>query len=152
MINLLNYPIVFIGTVSVVLSLILTLVNKVIVDQGRMKEIQKKVSVYNKELMKATKSKDQAKVAEMNKEKPQIMQMQQEMMKMQMPMFMSMVPFILVFMFLKRLAVSMDWGVIIQLPFNLPVLGINNSFTWLGWYILCSLPLTALFRKILDVK
>ena len=117
-----------------------------------MKEIQKKVSGFNKEIMRATKAKDTAKVAELNKDKPQIMQMQQEMMKMQMPMFMSMVPFILVFMGLKRLAVSMDWGVIIQLPFNLPILGINNSFTWLGWYILCSLPFTALFRKVLGVR
>jgi len=150
--NLLHQPVLFIGIISIVMSSILTLVNKVIVDQGRMKEIQKRVSSYNKTLMKATKANDQAKVAEMNKEKPQIMQMQQEMMKMQMPMFMSMVPFIIVFMLLKKLAVAMDWGVIIQLPFNLPILGINNSFTWLGWYILCSLPFTALFRKILGVK
>tara|TARA_Y100000310_G_scaffold343171_1_gene449624 strand:- start:58 stop:513 length:456 start_codon:yes stop_codon:yes gene_type:complete len=150
--GLLQSPILLVGMISAVLSLILTLVNKVIVDQGRMKEIQKKVSSFNKELMRATKANDQAKVAEMNKEKPQVMQMQQEMMKMQMPMFMSMVPFIVVFIFLKKLAVSMDWGVIINLPFNIPLLGINNSFTWLGWYILASLPFTVLFRKILGVR
>jgi len=150
--NLLHQPVLFIAIVSIVMSSILTLVNKVIVDQGRMKEIQKRVSSFNKTLMKATKANDQAKVTELNKEKPQITQMQQEMMKMQMPMFMSMVPFIIVFMLLRRLADAMAWGVIIQLPFNIPVLGINNSFTWLGWYILCSLPFTALFRKILGVK
>ena len=79
--GLLQSPILLVGMISAVLSLILTLVNKVIVDQGRMKEIQKKVSSFNKELMRATKANDQAKVAEMNKEKPQVMQMQQEMMK-----------------------------------------------------------------------
>jgi uncharacterized membrane protein (DUF106 family) len=150
--DLLSNPVLFIAIVSGVLSLILTLVNKVIVDQGRMKELQKKVSVYNKELMKASKSNDTAKVAQLNKDKPQIMQMQREMMQMQMPMFMSMVPFIIIFIFLRKLADAMAWGVIMDLPFNLPIMGINNSFTWLGWYILCSLPFTALFRKVLGVK
>lgn len=151
--NLVQYPMYFIMVVSIVLSMILTLVNKLLIDQERMKEIQKRVTAYNKKLMKATKAQDKEELDQLGKEKPQIMKMQSEMMKMQMPMFASMLPFFVVFFLLRRLADNMEWGQFMALPtdpFTWPLFG--AGLTWLGWYILCSLPFTSLFRKVLGVR
>ena len=145
-------PIYFILIISAVISLTLTLVNKLVVDQNRLKEIQKEVKEHNKKLMKANREKDQASIDKLTKDKARVMELQSEMMKMQMPVFASTFPFIIVFFLLKKLALSMAWGAFVLLPFNVPILNIGNSFTWLGWYIMCSLPFTSLFRKILNVN
>ena len=88
----------------------------------------------------------------LNKDKAKVMQLQSEMFKMQLPIFASILPFFLVFALLRSLAASHQWGDFITLPFNVPILGIGASLTWLGWYIICSLPFTALFRKFLGVR
>ena len=150
--DLLAYPMYFIMVVAAVLSFTLALINKVLIDQDRMNEIQNDVKVYNKKLMKATREKDQKVIDKLNKEKPNIMAMQNEMMKMQMPMFASMLPFFVVFYVLRTVATGQNWGEFMQLPFTINILNIGNSFTWLGWYILCSLPFTVLFRKFLGVR
>lgn len=150
--DLFAYPMYFIMVVSAVISLILALVTKVLIDQDRMKDIQKEVKVYNQKLMKATREKDQKVLDKLGKEKSKIMGLQNEMMKMQMPMFASMLPFFVVFYFLRQFATAQGWGEFIMLPFMINVLNIGNSFTWLGWYILCSMPFTVLFRKFLGVR
>jgi len=152
MLNILNYPVFFIMLVAITLSLVLTLVNKKLVDQNRLKEIQTRVNSYNKKLMKASKGQDQETLNKLSSEKPAIMQLQSEMMKMQLPVFASMLPFFLVFMGLRRLAVSMAWGEFIVLPFTVNFLSIGGSLSWLGWYIMCSFPFTSIFRKLLDVR
>lgn len=149
---LFKMPMLFIIFVAAVLALILTLVNRAIVDQRRMKEIQTEVFAYNKKLMKATKEQNKEELAKLEHEKAKIMELQSEMMKMQMPMFAAILPFFVVFFLLRELAESMQWSAFVQLPFNIPVLGIGSSFTWLGWYIMCSLPMTTLFKKLLDVR
>lgn len=153
--SFLDYPLFFIMSISIVLSLILTVVNKVLVDQERVKEIQEKVKAYNKKLMKATRENNQEEKTKLEKEKPNIMKLQSELMKMQMPVFASMLPFFVVFFLMRKLAVSMEWGAFVNLPsiLHLPFLGLGDgTLTWLGWYILCSLPFTSLFRKVLGVR
>jgi len=87
----------FIFLVAVVASAILTIITKLLVNQGRMQEIQKYVKEYNKKLMAATKAKDEAALKNLEGEKDKVMQMQGEMMKMQMPVFGAMIPFFVVF-------------------------------------------------------
>ena len=88
--SILSSPMYFIMVVSAVLTLTLSLVNKVFTDPERMKEIQAIMKSYNKELMAATRAKDSEKLEKLQKEKSKISQMQQEMMKMQKPIFLSM--------------------------------------------------------------
>ncbi|HIK01494.1 TPA: DUF106 domain-containing protein [archaeon] len=150
--SILASPMYFIMVVSAVLTLILSLVNKVFTDPDRMKEIQATMKSYNKELMAATRAKDNEKLEKLQKDKPKISQMQQEMMKMQKPIFLSMIPFLVVFYFLGKLATGQGWGEFIQLPFTISLFSVGNDLTWIGWYMWCSLPFTMLFRKALGIS
>lgn len=160
---IMSYPTYLILGIAIVISLILTIVNLVLVDQERMKEINKKVKSYNKKLMKATKEQNDEELKKLKSRKPAITKMQQELMKMQMPMFLSMLPFFVVFLLLRRVAEAQAWGEFMLFPwcstwaaanadkcFALPLFG--NSLGWLGWYIICSLPFTSFFRKMLGVQ
>ncbi len=152
--NILQYPTAFILIVAIIISALLTVVNKVVIDQKRMKEINTKVKAYNKRLMKATREKNEPELQRLAKEKPVIMQMQQELMKMQMPLFISMIPFFIVFYLLKILANAQNWGQWLLFPWHaslsLPLFG--RDLGWLGWYVVCSMPFTSFFRKLLGVQ
>jgi uncharacterized membrane protein (DUF106 family) len=152
--NLLDNPMWFIMIIAAVLAAIMAIVNKVLVDQDRVKEIQTEMKAHNKKLMKASREKNQEELEKLNRDKPRIAQMQQELMKMQMPMFASMLPFFVVFYVLRSVANAQDWGQFMALPwddiFALPLFG--RKLSWLGWYIFCSLPFTSFFRKILGVR
>lgn len=161
--KMLSNPTYFIMGVAILISLILTLVNMFVINQKRMKEINSEVKAYNKKLMKATRKNNQEELDKLKKKKPQIMQLQQELMKMQMPMFLSMLPFFVVFLLLRRLAEAQAWGEFLLFPwcpslaaasagtcFALPLFG--ASLGWLGWYIVCSMPFTSFFRKLLGVQ
>jgi len=150
--NVLAYPMLFILVIAAILSLILSLVSKILVDQDRMKEIQKEMKAHNKKLMAATKAQDKDALAKLDKDKPRIMSMQSEMMKMQMPMFGAMLPFFVVFWALRSVSDSMEWGEFVSLPAILQGGWWGSEWTWLGWYILCSLSFSSLFRRILGVK
>jgi uncharacterized membrane protein (DUF106 family) len=41
-------------------------------------------------------------------------------------------------------------GVVVKLPFTLPYFG--NDFGWLAWYIIVSVPLGQLFRKLIGAE
>jgi len=148
--GILEYPLFFIMGVAIVLSAILTIVNKLLVDQNRMKELQAETKKYQKRLMAATKAGDQEELKKIEKDKPKINQMQSEMMKMQMPIFASMLPFFVVFYILRTWADKAAWGEFVMLPFKMPIAG--TTMTWLGWYIMCSLPFSTFFRKVFGVR
>lgn len=151
--NILNYPMIFIMIVAAIIAVLMALITKLLVDQKRVKEIQEQVKVHNKKLMKATREKNQEEIDKLNKDKPRIMQMQSELMKMQMPVFMAMFPFIIVFFLLRQLATSMGWGQFMALPsdpYEWPMFG--QQLGWFGWYLICSLPFNSFFRKALGVR
>ena len=144
----------FIFLIGVVASAILTIVNKLLVNQERLKEIQKYVGDYNKKLMKATREKNEAEIKALEPEKEKVMQMQSEMMKMQLPVFASLLPFFVVFGVLGKIATANQWGQFIDLPWGsiVPFLGMGDGkLGWLGWYIMTSFPMTSLFRRALGV-
>lgn len=147
-------PLPFIFLVAVVVSAILAILNKVLVNQERMKEIQKHVGDYNKRYMKAVREKNEAELKQMEGEKQKVMQMQHEMFKMQMPVFASLMPFFVVFIVLGKIADANAWGEFIKLPWGsaLPLFGFKNgTLGWLGWYILSSFPMTTAFRRALGM-
>ncbi|HIK00506.1 TPA: DUF106 domain-containing protein [archaeon] len=144
----------FIFIIAMVASAILTIINKLLVNQERLKEIQKYVSDYNKKLMQATKEKNQEAIKALEDEKQKVMQMQSEMMKMQLPVFAALIPFFVVFAVLGNIADSNQWGQFINLPWGnvIPFLGLGDGkLGWLGWYILASFPMTSVFRRSLGV-
>ncbi len=147
-------PLFFIAAISAVASAILTILNKLLVDQDRMKEIQKYVKDYNARYMKAVKEKNTEEQKQLDTEKPKMMQMQHEMLKMQMPVFASLLPFFAVFILLGKIDGANAWGEFVNLPWGsfIPFLGFENGkLGWLGWYILSSFSFTTAFRRALNL-
>ena len=83
---------------GILLNLFNAGVRKKMVDQVKLKRIMKETRGYQKERMKAMRSKDQAKIAELNKKSKYMNKMSMEMMQMNMrPMMITFVPLILIF-------------------------------------------------------
>jgi len=83
---------------GIVLNLFNAGVRKKMVDQVKLKRIMKEARAYQKERMKAMRSKDLTKTAELNKKSKYMNKMSMEMMQMNMrPMMITFVPLILIF-------------------------------------------------------
>jgi len=83
---------------GIVLNLFNAGVRKKMVDQVKLKRIMKETRAYQKERMKAMRSKDQAKINELSKKSSYMNKMSMEMMQMNMkPMMITFVPLILIF-------------------------------------------------------
>ena len=83
---------------GIMLNLFNATVRKKMVDQVKLKRIMKETKAWQKERMKAMRSKDQEKTAELNKKSSYMNKMSMEMMQMNMrPMMITFVPLILIF-------------------------------------------------------
>jgi len=83
---------------GILLNLFNAGVRKKMIDQVKLKRIMKETRAYQKERMKAMRSKDQPKIAELNKKSKYMNKMSMEMMQMNMkPMMITFVPLILIF-------------------------------------------------------
>ena len=86
---------------SVMLNLFNAGVRKKLVDSVKMKRIMKETRSWQKERMKAFRSKDESKIAELNKKSKYMNKMSMEMMQMNMrPMLITIIPLLLIFYFL----------------------------------------------------
>jgi len=83
---------------GIVLNLFNAGVRKKMVDQVKLKRIMKETRAFQKERMKAMRSKDQAKITDLNKKSSYMNKMSMEMMQMNMrPMMITFIPLILIF-------------------------------------------------------
>lgn len=83
---------------GIMLNLFNALVRKKMVDQVKLKRIMKETRAWQKERMSAMRSKDQAKIDQLNKKSSYMNKMSMEMMQMNMrPMMITFVPLILIF-------------------------------------------------------
>lgn len=131
-------PLRAIGLLSIVLSLLVTLSYKYLTDQVIMREHKKELKKLQKQ-MKAARG-DTKKVSELSKKSMEVnMKYMRQMMK---PMLITIVPFLLIFQYLRS---AFDSTIILTLPFWPHTLG------WIGTYIVLSMIFTTAFRKILDV-
>jgi len=136
-----------IAVIALVASFISSAITAKFVDFARMKELQKEVAKYSKHMREAYKSKEQAQIDAVKKDEPRFYQMQSELMKMQFPMFYGIIPVIFIFAWMK---VNFAAGTVVQLPFIMPLIW-RAELGWLGWYILASLPMTLLSRRLLRI-
>lgn len=85
---------------SILLNLFNAGVRKKLVDQVKLKRIMKETRAWQKERMAAFRSKDQEKIAELNKKSSYMNKMSMEMMQMNMrPMMITIIPLLLIFYF-----------------------------------------------------
>src|SRR5664279_2453912 len=147
-------------------SFVITLANKLLVDQDRLAFIQKEMKGFQGEMMKAQKSGDPKAMAEMQKKQSEFMNLQKEMMLNSFkPMIVTFVPIIIVFYWMAQNPLinhmylnmpTFAYYVLLVPIFHtfyhqtvgVPVFAIE----WLGWYILCSFAMSLIWRKLLGLK
>lgn len=147
------------------------LIQKYTVDYKRMKEIQKRVSEYQKEYMEAVKQKNQFKLKQLEKRSGEIRMLQSELMSMQFkPMSYTFLVSIPIWAWLWEKAYlsyqHVKFGTTteffklndslfyITTPFwgTIHVSEIHAIFPWwILWYMLCSIAVSQLIKKLLKV-
>lgn len=152
--------------IATIVAFVITLANKLLVDQDRLQFLQGEMKGFQSEMMKAQKSGDPKAMAEMQKKQAKFMELQKEMMFNSFkPMIVTFVPIILIFYWMA------GNPLINQLYLNLPsfayyvfLVPIFHTFyhqsagvpvmaiEWLGWYILCSFAMSFVWRKLLGLK
>jgi uncharacterized membrane protein (DUF106 family) len=152
--------------IATLVAFVITVANKLLVDQDRLQFLQGEMKGFQGEMMKAQKSGDPKAMAEMQKKQAQFMELQKEMMFNSFkPMIVTFVPIILIFYWMA------GNPLINQLYLNLPsfayyvlLVPIFHTFyhqsagvpvmavEWLGWYILCSFAMSFVWRKLLGLK
>ncbi|MDK2789973.1 MAG: hypothetical protein PWP15_480 [Methanothermococcus sp.] len=174
------HPGISIFIIAFLVSFIINLATKVLVNQNRMAELKKELQEFQVKARKA--SKDPELMKELQEEQQKMMAMQMEMMKMSFkPMIYTWVPIIAIFAYLRHVydfggvvhQLNPDWnGVVVQLPYIISKMifvsfwhwiggifyhggfGIvsNTALGWLGWYILCSMATSMVLRKVMGIK
>jgi len=136
-------PVLGVFIIAAAVSILITLPYKFLADQKKMREHKEKVKDIQKRIKEAQKT-DQKRANELMTEMLALSN------KQMMSNFKPMIPgMILVILFLPWVAVTFT-GPVAMLPFALPYFG--NDFGWLMWYMLASLPVTYMFRKMLGVQ
>ena len=161
-----NNPIFAIFVIATIVAFVITLANKLLVDQDRLHFLQQEMKGFQQEAMQAQKSGDPKRMADMQKKQMEMMGQQKEMMFMSFkPMIVTFVPIILVFYWMAQ------EPHITHLVLNLPTFAYYillvplfhifyhpnpgtplMSIGWLGWYILVSFAMSLVFRKYLGLK
>ena len=161
-----NNPIFAIFVIATIVAFIITLANKLLVDQDRLHFLQQEMKGFQQEAMQAQKSGDPKRMADMQKKQMEMMGQQKEMMFMSFkPMIVTFIPIILVFYWMAQ------EPHITHLVLNLPTFAYYillvplfhmfyhpnpgtplMSIGWLGWYILVSFAMSLVFRKYLGLK
>ncbi|TRZ54039.1 DUF106 domain-containing protein [archaeon] len=136
-------PVVGVFIIAAAVSLLLSLPYRFLVDQKKMREHKEKVKEIQKRIKEAQKT-DQKRANELMTEMLGLSN------KQMMANFKPMIPgMILVILFLPWVAATFT-GPVALLPFSLPFFG--KDFGWLMWYIVASMPMTYMFRKMLGVQ
>ncbi len=134
-------PLVFTLLISFVTSLISQAAFAFFTDKEFMKNVQAEMKSLQKELLK------------MNPAEPSYLEKQNRLLDINMqlmthtmkPTMVTMIPFLLIFLYAKSVIPSEQ--PLIMLPFSVPLIG--ASFEFLGTYILSSIIFTAIIRKIM---
>lgn len=161
-----NNPILAVFVIATIVAFIITLANKLLVDQDRMQFIQQEMKGFQAEVMEAQKSGDPKRMAEMQKKQMEFMGLQKEMMMNSFkPMIVTMLPILLIFWwmsgnnaighmvvylphFVYYILLTPLWHMLYHPAAGAPAF----SITWLGWYILVSFAMSFVFRKFMGLK
>ena len=161
-------PILALFVIAFVVSLIITIANKLLVDQDEMNDIREEMKEYQNELKEAQQSGDSKKLAKLQAKQSEFMQKQSKMMTNSFkPAIITMVPILLVFWWMATSSIS---DLIIHLPVTvyycafIPIFhaigsviyggspAIPFGIGWLMWYFICTLSISQILRKFMGFK
>ena len=156
--------------IATIIAFFITLANKLLVDQERLKSVQGEMKEYQQEMMKAQKSGDPKAMKAVQTKQAEFMNLQKEMMMNSFkPMIVTFIPIIIIFYWMSGNPLINQ--LYVQLPtfgyyvFLVPLFQWLATFfypvgpvtpfatiSWLGWYILVSFAMSMVFRKFLGLK
>lgn len=144
---------------SIITGLYSNVIQKYTVDYKKLKYAQKVLREYQKEYMEATKQNNQFKLKQLEQRKDEIQKLQSDMMSMQFkPMFYTFVVTIPIFAwlwekaaYLKTLSPELF---LLKVPFSGEIHVVTPVLIfpwWLFWYLLCSITVGQIIKKVLRV-
>ena len=141
------YSTLFIFGIAALVSMLTTLVNRLISDPRKSKDARKEVSEWNKELREAQRAKDKKTVEKLMKKQQYIMKMQTKMMWNSMKVsLLFLVPLLLMWQVLGGFYAGKDIAIFPGIGANLPLPIFSASLIW--WYLLCSLLFGTTFSHV----
>jgi len=151
MLGLIPFHIVII-ILAVFTGLYTSIIQKMTINYERLKEIQKRVSAFQKEYLEATRKNNKAKLKRLEEQKDEIQKLQSEMMNMQLSsMIYIVVVTIPIFMWLYKTA-SLDFTIVIPFAGEIHTSKYYLILPWwLWWYMLNSFAFGQAIRKALKV-
>jgi uncharacterized membrane protein (DUF106 family) len=167
-----NNPIFTVFLISMIVAFVITLANKLLVDQNRLEELKKEMQEFQQQMMEVRKSGDNAAMNKMQQQQMEFMGKQKEMMFMSLrPMVVTFIPIIIVFYWMSHephilktivilpqvayyVLVVPFWQYVASILYHntagIPVPA--GAIGWLGWYILVSFAMSQIFRKLMGLK
>ena len=140
-----NLPVVLAEfLIALIVTFVLVLPFKYLVNRTKLEEI------------KTQQKEKQGKIKELQKTNPQeATKMMNEILALNNSMFrINMKPLLITFVvaiaFLPWMGITFP-NTVAQLPFPIPLIAADGKFGWLVWYIIISLPVNQLFRKLLNI-
>ena len=138
-------PLISIAVLSLLITLAVTIIYKFTTNQKRLKELKDDMKRMRDDMKKY--QTDPKKMMELQQEsmKKSFEQMKHTLL----PTFITMVPILVIFAWIRS-SLS-DKTVILQFPFNIPKIGDNSGFGWIGIYVITSIVFSIVLRKLFKV-
>lgn len=137
-------PMIQVFLLSIGLAFVIAIIQKTFTNQDQMKDMKERMNSLQDKIKKAREEDNQKELTKYNQE---LMKLTSGQMKMQFkPMIITMVVIVPIFIWVGPNLFGEK--AIVELPFT--IFG-HSSLTWIWWYIIISLPMGFLFRKILGV-
>lgn len=153
-----THPMWVVTISGIMLGAFFTLVNYFLVDQEKMRRLQKLSKEFQKEWKEAQKAGDEKKLRKLQQKQMELFKLQNEVMKDTFfkPMLITMPIFIVFFGWMRRWYFEV---VVVKLPFNFFLADLfhktsslhANELGYIGWYILTSMVVGQVLRKVLDM-
>lgn len=134
--------------ISSIITVIVTLINDKLMKSAHAKDFKQKMDKTKAEMMESQKSGDKEKV---NKYMEKMMEMNSEyLQKMMKPLSVSLaISMLLVILFFPWMKANYNGNIILTIPKVVPLIG-GKDLNWLWWYIITSLIVGLVLRKITD--
>ena len=156
-------PIITIMLIGVIISFIIVLLQKLLIDYDRMNEIQGAMKELQNEMRAAQKAGDPKALAKVQKKQMELMPQNMELMKMQMkPTFITMIPILIIYYGMLGNPTLTNVVInITQSQFYLLLMPLWNMFwtqsnpltiNFFGWYILVTFGASFVFRRIFGIQ
>jgi len=128
---------------SAVIVFMISIFYRFLINQNELKEIKSRIKEKQAKVKELQKTNPQ----EANKTLTEVIAMSNKQMRMSMkPMFLTLIIVGIILPYFPQIYP----GAVVKLPFYLPYF--ESDFGWLAWYIIVSVPLGQLFRKLLGAE